>query len=978
MKKKILTLLLLAAVTTTAITTDAQMLATSSKAANSVTMSSDGSNDAIKLDKSVSDNGDGTYEIKLEAYTTAVPTDFILVIDQSKNMEERLGNTNITKQEAMISSVNEFIDEVNNQTNDDIDHKIAVVEYARDANKVSDLVGQAEFAELKTTINNLESSTDNEFYPPIWVNTNLENPRITETRTDLGLAEAEKIVNEAKKDESRQQVVIVFAGCVPHINTLLIDENNLQYEYVQDTQDGKFPAYPFPEYSYYLDVDYINPSTQRDYDFANGYADDTIGKANDIKKSGATVYGVGVYPASTSEESAITNAIGEELEQLDGVDAVVHRFMHILSSNTQNMERLGCDTVVYNRYWNNTGYANIELYQVTENPTEWENNGYYMSAQNQTGLIDAFKSIATKEGAGYAELDEKLVLKDKVSDYFEFAEGFSVDDITAVTYNCKDYSNPTNPVWDTTSSPIVGGTLAYDSTSKTISLSDFDYTKCFLSSKNKGTENGVDKQYGSKVVITFDVQPIEGFMGGNNVPTNDAISSGMYLLGSDTVPTNKFPIPTVNVEIKGDLAVSDATIYLGDSIPGEDLVSLASSTDGIKNGFVDIIYSVHIDANGDGVISPDEKADALYRAKIAHGKNTIDESSDDGTTTSTSVAPEDCTKYFVAYAIEPSEEKNATSVGEAAIAIEGNKDFIVHVLKPVVDTNSVYVDYSTQVDLKKDCVVKATWETPSTHSCPLDSEITSIPNPSGDAPDIIEYKFTDSSDGVYPQDDSCIVVANVDSVYKVSSITVGDLSDDTTFKTIDATTDGQFGPDFSININRYDLKLTKTVSAEEWKSEKQEFIFDVSYEATNTITVKQIFLVEDFEVDGNNYTATKVIKGLYSGVPVKVSEEEWSWKYNFQSATESNNATKDSITGFTPTVTVTTGKTSTISVTDGGDYQTSNAVKLPIASSTDGLVVDFNITNTLDETKTMWSTFTETIVNLFKPITTTSGGGIKS
>ena len=91
----------------------------------------------LKLGKTVRSNGDGTYTITLEAYTTGevidtthtMPVDVVLVLDQSGSMADPFGST--TRQAAMKSAVNGFIDAVHEKYAPEADHRIALVTSAR-------------------------------------------------------------------------------------------------------------------------------------------------------------------------------------------------------------------------------------------------------------------------------------------------------------------------------------------------------------------------------------------------------------------------------------------------------------------------------------------------------------------------------------------------------------------------------------------------------------------------------------------------------------------------------------------------------------------------------------------------------------------------------------------------------------------------------------------------------------------------------
>jgi len=118
----------------------------------------------------------------------------------------------------------------------------------------------------------------------------------------------------------------------------------------------------------------------------------------------------------------------------------------------------------------------------------------------------------------------------------------------------------------------------------TIIVSGFDFNENFVSDKAKE-----DGSFGKKLIIEFNVTRKEGFLGGNNVPTNGT-ESGVY--DRDGTLVEAFDIPTVDLPIHYEFSTTDQTIYLGEKA---DLTRLSSSDivpDGNNNAFVNIRYTV--------------------------------------------------------------------------------------------------------------------------------------------------------------------------------------------------------------------------------------------------------------------------------------------------------------------------------------------------------------------------------------------------
>ena len=86
---------------------------------------------------------------------------------------------------------------------------------------------------------------------------------------------------------------------------------------------------------------------------------------------------------------------------------------------------------------------------------------------------------------------------------------------------------------------------------------------------------------GKKLIIEFTVQQKAGFLGGNDVFTNDG--AGIYENAESKDPLMEFNKPTVNVPIK-DIAVTaeDKNVYLLGGVTLDDLKNGATVTVGAK------------------------------------------------------------------------------------------------------------------------------------------------------------------------------------------------------------------------------------------------------------------------------------------------------------------------------------------------------------------------------------------------------------
>lgn len=124
------------------------------------------------------------------------------------------------------------------------------------------------------------------------------------------------------------------------------------------------------------------------------------------------------------------------------------------------------------------------------------------------------------EGGSAIDLDASTVLQDVVTEYFDIVPG------SASAHS--EYA------------ATKGNWVARDDSSKyTVDVSDRTVTATGFNYKENwvGTTNG-EYHAGSKLVLTFQIKPRDGFLGGNGVPTNVTADCGIY---SGTTLVENFP-----------------------------------------------------------------------------------------------------------------------------------------------------------------------------------------------------------------------------------------------------------------------------------------------------------------------------------------------------------------------------------------------------------------------------------------------------
>ena len=198
-------------------------------------------------------------------------------------------------------------------------------------------------------------------------------------------------------------------------------------------------------------------------DFEGSVANGAISTAQALKQSGVTVYTIGVFSgADPDDTSGRANA-----------------YMNGVSSN----------------YPNASSYKNLG---------QREQGNYYFAASNSQGLNEVFEDIVeevtTKTLTVYP--DTEAVLSDTLSQYFNFPNGLNGNngDIT-VQYVPAESIKDGEIIWEDPADNLPGGgnVSVQISDNKTITIQGFDYRT------NAVTQNG-DTVTGGKLVVSFPIE----------------------------------------------------------------------------------------------------------------------------------------------------------------------------------------------------------------------------------------------------------------------------------------------------------------------------------------------------------------------------------------------------------------------------------------------------------------------------------------
>lgn len=589
--------------------------------------------------------------------------------------------SDLSKLNALQKAVNSFIDKVH--TNAPAS-RIAIVTYADNAEVKSGsltatdgalvTVDDAGVTALKAIVNGLSIATG-------------------ASNSHYAAADAVKIFQAVDKDSaeySRQRVAILFSAGVP--GTGWATENK------SDLTTGNSIAQATMTQAYILKSEKGQTVTAPGGN-VDGGAEWEQFRGTDIYTNtvyigcGATFYSVGLdiptsgdpTKVSMKEEPYKSGALANEYFWRSSSHRLNGTHIFYGYSGSENYETAvnaafgSTGLNVYQNRYNQTTYGSL-YYFYPDGLTRNQDNGYYLtttsgSDEDLAKLSKIFDDIAghiKTDSSTSTTLGTSTVIKDIMSPQFQLPEGTTASGITVEEYAFTGksgdiYNFATTPNTTTTATAIVDE-------NNTVSVTGFDFAANWCgTSNNQGTQTN----HGSKLVISFTVVPKDGFLGGNDVYTNDE-QSGVYTDNTTTEPLETFNRPTVNVPIKDiKVTTTDKNVYLLDGMTADEIKS------GTK-------VKVGADANGDGGVTIDlTQADyGLYDWQTAYVTIGVTYTDKDGNTVTNLTDLTDDTTYTVTVTITPKSngtepnEDGIKAVGTPATATDGSNTGKINVFKP--------------------------------------------------------------------------------------------------------------------------------------------------------------------------------------------------------------------------------------------------------------------------------------------------------
>ena len=554
---------------------------------------SDGASNAVDVTKTATAtdkkdaDGKPIYQIDLTAaaksniVTHTKACDIVLVLDRSGSMNFSLaGKDNNSKErvKALQTAVNAFLTTIQKSSPTS---RVAIVSYASDVT-IDSGTKTASGALIPVTADNTVNSALTQIVSGLSTRCN------GGTQSGKGLQQAVNIFNSVSASDSNYdntRVTVLFTDGKPGNN------------YWSGEDEGYDVAQQSVHWSTILKHakgGTVNmQSNVKEQNFFNEKFGPLFG----------TKYGVSNYPdfrkGSANKDDwnwtgcgSTVYCVGLGLKASEGKDSEgckINEYMYRVSSHRP--DGLHVDNNRVNK-WEQGTDSWTGLY--TDARTRNHENGYYLTTDNAAELQRIFTQIAQQTG----EAVKDVTIRDEIS------ESFVPCDAAGNAYT----------VGDTITSNGKAGTVRQDANGNYY----IEWTNVTLTPEQVDSNKVVTKP-AETFQSTLYVKPQDGFLGGNNVPTNGE-NSGVYTADGNQI--KPFPQPEVNVPIKLDAQNVTKNIYYGNPAPTPaDLTQTADLADW-QTGYVNINYTVDkntISNNEDGTYQVTMTVSPKYSGDNADG-----------------------------------------------------------------------------------------------------------------------------------------------------------------------------------------------------------------------------------------------------------------------------------------------------------------------------------------------------------------------
>lgn len=781
--------------------------------------------DGLVINKTATANDDGTYNIKLEAYTTGSvsttestkPTDIVLVLDQSGSMDETMKSYTYTAAYPGNSHSGSYYVKYRDS--------YVRVSWCSDCRAWTDGCTDGWFWHNPGTEYTPKTSASDtasghvQFYS-----------RGSETKVKRLTALKKAVTSFAEDVAKKAKGPDGILGTDDDVNHRIAVVGFASGRYYQGRNYNYGNTEVFVganQYKYGNDAKSVYGKAFQDMSTATGKTN-IAASIDALSADGGTLTNLGmemangIFNANTVTDNSrnrIVVVFTDGEPGWSGYDSDVATAAINQANTTKNTYNATVYTVgifgnadatsAGNQNGTNAEKSNWFMQKLSSNNGTPQDPSYYLSASDSDTLSTIFQKISNQISESKIDLGSQTVIKDTVTKYFDMPTDASK--VSVKSYNCTGVVSG-KPTWSETGT-VIDNAVTLNPTDNSVNVTGFDFNANYVTEKGRD-ENDPKKEgtfHGRKLVIEFTVTAKDGFVGGNSVPTNGS-DSGVYDKDGKEVAT--FDVPQVNVPIKPELTVKDKVIYEGGSTSVDGLYN-AADTSSWEYDFVNVSYEVK---NGDTAVSG-------------------------------SVNPADCTGYTVKATFSPKYDgKNADGKINDDVTVDDTAT--VHVLKPTVTVSATDVEryYGSDYNTPEGSNVtgSVTWADEHSHDV---SGITVI----GSAPygtDDLQYSY-DHGQFVVPNTDTTIkVVAKVGGVEKAST---------------------------SYVVHPKFCTLTVKKDVANLYGANDSFIFNVVGEGNIKYEAKVVI----------NGAGSATLTGLPVGSYTVTEDIGWSWRYTCDSRTKS-------------------------------------------------------------------------------------------
>ena len=722
-----------------------------------------------------------------------------------------------TKLDALITAVTNFTNSVSEKaagedgkqgTSDDVNHRIAIVGFSSNTYDNTELLTGSEISQGNRWYGMSAVVSDwygTYYFPTGWAQNGPNYPNITNQQYKDALLGMNTTagVNGVKDGIN---ALTAYGGTQTQNGLEMankIFENNL----IEDEERNRVVI---------LFTDGIPGQTGWD----SSVATSAINKANLAKNYyGATVYSIGIF---------------------NGADAT--------------------DPGSNDRWSSETDRANWFMQNVSSNNGKVQDPSYYLSAADAETLNNIFEQISDniEQGGSDTTLDEDTVIRDWVAESFALPEGTTENNITLETYHCTGKTDE-GYIWEENSDSM-GARAAVDATSGEVEVTGFDFAENYVGTV---TENGETTYRGNKLVISFTIEPKEGFLGGNQVPTNN--SAGIYENRDAKEPVFEYEVPVVDVPIeKITVTAPDKDIYLLQD------VSLAE----LRQGTTVKVGDVNLDLTEENYGLEDWQHDyvQIQDRFMANGGELTEDMTD---------RRED-TSYTATVTVTPKTPK-----GDAAEQT-GSDDGNINVYKPelIFEDSTVYYGDTAPADQTYNTVNLTDTKWKHTH---VDGTVTEANETAMDPAPNLGVTYIPESDKIVGGKINTKEDIEVNAEVKIGNV---DVTDDTSFShtKCDGETQDPANGKFWLHVKTCDLTIVKTGGAND-----EPYVFEI-YKDNSDTPYTEITITGNKQV-----TISELPVGNYS-----IQEAwDWSWRYTPTYKVNGNEGNSATLSGKNPNATIT-------------------------------------------------------------------------